>query len=512
MIDDPGRVPPNDLGAEAAVLSAILFPIDEENRNQVLDEVIPILFPQHLYSDANRTIYQAIVSLRAAGMPVDAVTVRGWLADAGKLERVGGDQYLEDLMLKVPATAYPVAYARRIVAKARVRSTIATLQEHAALGYCVNGESNAYLESVLRSVQDCVKPDDKGFRLLTGDQIFAQLDPIKWVSPELCLGPGRPTLVPGYGYSLKTYSLQSMAVAIATGRRIWGEFRCVKGKVLHLDYEQGEYATRTRYQRLAFGLGASPEELFESLSLACFPDVYLNSPGVEGTLCRLCDTFSLCIIDSFRAAVPGVDENDSGVRLYLDILTRVSERTGCAFVVVHHAGKDSPDRDSRQSARGSSAIFDACGTVLKLAGKKAFEPVKVELVKTSAAASGKMQQTSFYIEAVDICSDDGSNPKAGIRIEHRTEEQIDQPESPAVKISSLKPALTELLQRHPTGLSTREVLAFLRRNGSRCRTEDVMVALRTGSVDGWCREGERSGRGGGKLWCLSSTPIEQEAT
>lgn len=506
-----GTIPPHDLHAEAAILSSILFPIDAQNQSHVLADIVPLLQPQHMYSDAHRRIYSAVLELRASGRPVDAITVRSYLADAGRLEQIGGEQYLDDLMLKVPATAYPVEHAKIIVAKARVRAMITTAQGIAAQGYSVNGESAAYLERALRSVAEAAKDDSasSAFRLLGGKAILDQLVPIKWVSPDLCLGPGRPTLVAGYGYSLKTFALQALAVAVATGRPIWGEFRCVQGKVLHLDYEQGEYATRMRYQRLAFGLGINPGELSETLSLACFPGAYLTTPGIEDTLVRLCEGFTVCIIDSFRAATPGVDENDSGVRIYLDILTRVSERTGCSFLVIHHAGKDQPDRDSRQVARGSSAIFDACGTVLKLQGKKAFEPVKVDLVKTSAAAVGKVQQVSFYLDAADISDDTGSNTKAGIRIEHRTEDQIERPEAPAIRASILRKAIEGVLRSHAEGLSRNDVAALLRRGGTRCSNVDVGDALSCGGAEGWCRERKRDGRGGGKAWFLSRSAVEE---
>src|SRR5271168_925420 len=59
-----GRVPPHDLDAEAAVLSAILLSRD------ALDRVQEILKPEHFYSDANGRIYNAAQELALAGTPV----------------------------------------------------------------------------------------------------------------------------------------------------------------------------------------------------------------------------------------------------------------------------------------------------------------------------------------------------------------------------------------------------------------------------------------------------------
>jgi RecA-family ATPase len=504
-----GRVKPCDTKAEQAILSAVLCAFDRVEQAKLMAELVPLLPPAHFYGPQHQIIWTGMLAIHAERRPIDIVTLRATLSASGKLERAGGVKYLAQLFDEVPATAYPLEYARIVVEHARVRRTISVLEMQAAMGYSLaDGEAQEYLSRVDASVREAVQDqDDSGFRLLSGAAILDRLDPIKWVCPDLCLGPGRPTLVAGYGYSLKTFALQAMAVAVATGRPVWGEFRCVQGKVLHIDYEQGEYATRMRYQRLAFGLGIAPDELAQTLSLACFPGVYLTTAGIEDTLARICEGYSLCIIDSFRAASPGVDENDSGVRIYLDILTRVSERTGCSFVVIHHAGKDQPDRDSRQVARGSSAIFDACGTVLKLQGKKAFEPVKVDLVKTSAAAVGKVQQVAFYLEAVDVTDEDG-NTKAGVRIEHRTVEQIDQPEGMAPSDSWARD-LSEVqagLRKNP-GTSANNLARVLGK-----RKNIILDALQELESRGLAARSKATGRsgGGGNSWRLVSTSSESE--
>lgn len=59
----------------------------------------------------------------------------------------------------------------------------------------------------------------------------------------------------------------------------------------------------------------------------------------------------------------------------------MSEKTGTAFLVIHHAGKgaqgkqgpggaDDAEADLRKILRGSSAIFDACGNVLVSVAQK----------------------------------------------------------------------------------------------------------------------------------------------
>src|SRR5688572_30483520 len=77
-----GRVPPHDLDAEAAVLSAVL--LDRE----ALDRVLEILKPQHFYSDANSKIYEAAEQLALISTPIDIVNVAAWLRDRERLAQV----------------------------------------------------------------------------------------------------------------------------------------------------------------------------------------------------------------------------------------------------------------------------------------------------------------------------------------------------------------------------------------------------------------------------------------
>src|SRR3984957_10767171 len=79
-----GRVPPHDLDAEAAVLSAVLL-----NR-EALDRVLEILKPEHFYSDANGRIYEAAVALAQAGTPIDIISVASYLRDRERIQQIGG--------------------------------------------------------------------------------------------------------------------------------------------------------------------------------------------------------------------------------------------------------------------------------------------------------------------------------------------------------------------------------------------------------------------------------------
>lgn len=95
-----GRVPPHDLFAEAAVLSAMLLSAE------AFDRVQEVLAPEHFYADRHRRIFEAVLELNQLNQPVDLVTVAGWLRDRERLAQVGGTAYLAELADATPAVAH----------------------------------------------------------------------------------------------------------------------------------------------------------------------------------------------------------------------------------------------------------------------------------------------------------------------------------------------------------------------------------------------------------------------
>lgn len=125
------RVPPHDMQAEAAVLSAMLL----QSNGQIIDRVSPILDAFDFYSDANRRIYEGMLALRAVGKPIDILMLRGWLEDRDFLQRVGGAKYLAEILDCVPAVSNVEEYAERVKDKRRLRDVISLAREISAVGY-----------------------------------------------------------------------------------------------------------------------------------------------------------------------------------------------------------------------------------------------------------------------------------------------------------------------------------------------------------------------------------------
>lgn len=288
----------------------------------------------------------------------------------------------------------------------------------------------------------------QGWPRLGAAEIFGELPPIPWLLEALDIAPGPPTMIAGYGFSAKTLAAQQAALAVATGGKWWDRWPVNQGRVLHIDYEQGARLTRERYQRLARAAGAAAEDLDGWLSVATYPPTYLDAQGAENIYARELEGHTLAIVDSLRAAAPTTDENESSVRRTLDMLARVSERTGCTVVVIHHARKPnvSAAGGAKMSIRGSGALFDACASVLVLDGSERGAPISASHEK--ARITGRLHPP-FVMNVEDVPSDD--DERWGLRIttddaranaEQRHEAELDALTDHVLKVVRNNPGST----------------------------------------------------------------------
>lgn len=238
---------------------------------------------------------------------------------------------------------------------------------------------------------------DRNFHIAYGPELAKPLPPKPWLCEELRIAPGAVTIVGGAGFGGKTLALQAFALAVASGKKLWGQYDVRQGKVLHLDYEQDDL-TVWRYQRLARDMGIDIAELGNLLGASLLPDAFLDDDGGERALAYLLTGAAVCIIDAFRGAFPRAEENDSGVRKWLDLLHRVSKKTGCTIIVIAHSRKMSADVDVKSSLRGSGALFDAAATVYMLDGTPG-KPTQVH--NTKERHTGKPRK-KFGLRFVDV--------------------------------------------------------------------------------------------------------------
>jgi hypothetical protein len=243
--------------------------------------------------------------------------------------------------------------------------------------------------------------------------------------------------------------------------------------VRHFDLEQGRNATLRRFQRLALGAEVNPRDLADRLEVSIFPSVFLNDHDAIDAYSRECEGVDLALIDALRGATPGVDENDSKIRACLDNLTHVSERTGTAFVLIHHSGKPREGHaDNRTIPRGSSAIFDAAGCVFVVVGESE-GPRHVSQQKTPAEAEGG-RIADFYVEVEDVARD--GRPTAGVRVVVRTPEQVQPPRKQGAQFEALRSKVVDLV-RTESNLTSRNAICNRIVGGSKSAKLDAIAEL-----------------------------------
>lgn len=306
------------------------------------------------------------------------------------------------------------------------------------------------------------------------------LPPTPWRVRGIQLCPGRPAMVAAYGSSGKTLTCQDLALAYAASVAVWHQFATAPdGVARHFDHEQGRHPTTRRYQRLARGRGIDLAALGHRLAVSCFPDIYLNMAGAEDAYAAECEGVHIAVIDALRGATPGADENDSKIRYCIDNLTRVSEKTGTAFVIIHHAGKPKDGHaDARTIARGSSAIFDACGCVLVMVGEKG-APKLVSQQKTPAEAEGGGIE-DFYLSIEDV--PDATSTTAGVRVVYRAVEQVNAPKRSNGKFDQLKADIITVVRSARDLSSLNAICARVTGGGKDTKIEAIRELLRDGAL------------------------------
>jgi replicative DNA helicase len=109
------KVPPHSMEAEQSVLGGLLLD------NDAADRIADFLVADHFYSDAHRSIYNAIMQLIGDNKPADVVTVAEALGSINKLEYIGGMAYLGALVENVPTAANIRRYAEIVHERAILR-------------------------------------------------------------------------------------------------------------------------------------------------------------------------------------------------------------------------------------------------------------------------------------------------------------------------------------------------------------------------------------------------------
>jgi replicative DNA helicase len=127
------RTPPNEIGAEQAVLASILV------EDKSIDKVLPILTPEDFYHPFNKHIYKHLLELHNNNKPLDIVTLSASLNETGEMDKAGGMEYVSSLVSILPNASNIVYYAEIVKDKSLLRHLIKTSSDISEKAYNYSG-------------------------------------------------------------------------------------------------------------------------------------------------------------------------------------------------------------------------------------------------------------------------------------------------------------------------------------------------------------------------------------
>ncbi len=151
------KTPPHSAEAERGVLGSILLDTETGDDTRVLDLCQSRgIVPEAFFDPRYRQLYETLVAMSAAGLPIDPVTLNDRLRATGHLDAVGGVAAIQNLVDGTPTSAHAEYWIDILRQKFLLRTLIARANE--TLNKCfdpsMGGNADLLLGEVERSFLD----------------------------------------------------------------------------------------------------------------------------------------------------------------------------------------------------------------------------------------------------------------------------------------------------------------------------------------------------------------------
>ena len=163
---DFSPVPPQSLEAERSVLGALLQDPD------VVGPSLEVLKAEDFFAPQNQAVFEAIRDLSGRGSAVDLITVDEELSRRGKLDGIGGPDYLMRMMQDVPSTANTGYYISILKEKSVLRRLIRATAEISRISYQQQVPLDSILEQSEKMIFDITMRQGTGTELESGQDIL----------------------------------------------------------------------------------------------------------------------------------------------------------------------------------------------------------------------------------------------------------------------------------------------------------------------------------------------------
>ena len=142
---------PNNPDAEANVLSAMLL------SSEVVEEALTELLPDDFYRPMNKALFETMHDMYDRSMPIDSITLIDYLNSENKLQEVGGEAYILELMGQTLSLVNWQHHAFIVRRDAMLREIIGATNQINQLAYNAPTDTKEVVEraeSMLLSVTD----------------------------------------------------------------------------------------------------------------------------------------------------------------------------------------------------------------------------------------------------------------------------------------------------------------------------------------------------------------------
>ena len=134
------RIPPQSIPSEQAVLGSIML------RKEAMHEVEDIISPDSFYVEKHKLIFRAMLDLSLKNEPIDMLSLSTKLSEQKLLEKIGGNQYLAEIVNTVPSSTNVKHYAEIVQKKYVLRSLIEAADYVSELGF---EEGDDHMDDIL---------------------------------------------------------------------------------------------------------------------------------------------------------------------------------------------------------------------------------------------------------------------------------------------------------------------------------------------------------------------------
>ena len=219
----------------------------------------------------------------------------------------------------------------------------------------------------------------------------------EWIIPELI--PDRATvLVLGLTGSFKSFLVQDIALAVATGNETFGQIPKRVGPTFYGAHEVRDDIRKARKHawkvarevgnKIAFYVARGPHVASTNECEEFREQIRVRLRTSERKI-------ALIVLDTVAKCMVGLNENDaSDVGQFIGFVDSLRDEFECAVVCLHHFGKD----DTR-GGRGSSAFQAGFDTTLAV---KRVPQTRLVSVKVVQHASAPEREEPFYFEGKSV--------------------------------------------------------------------------------------------------------------